>query len=531
MFRFHAAAVQDLIILGGGAGTVCALAALIKQVKKEFPNGVQPPLTITILERTGSAGNGFPYDPQLHHPILRVNNPNSGMIIDLENPRDFANWLQANGERLKHEYPMIAHIIDDNNSGKDLYAPRMLFGKYLQERLPELIIDAKQTGIHIEVQTNVNVVDAIQDAEQRWYLKTEQHGTFTANHLLIAAGHLPSKKFSALESRPGYFNTPYTDLSAIADAPVFILGSGLSAIDAAKILAYKKHRAPIYMISPSGQLPRVKGPLGTTHYQMQFLTKDNLDKKNIRLSTVMSLFADEVKCAMNNSAWTLKAVMRMARQENINPARTLKREMNWVENNKVRGWQLMLARIWFEPLPLVWKNLHDDDRQEFLSQYFSLFLKWGAGMPVCNAKEMLELAEKGQLHFISSKKDVTFNEDKNQFELTTADGKTLSAATVINASGHGYDISGNPSLHAMAKRGLVRQEKFRGGIDIDRAAHIVDANGKAHENAFALGMITLGSHLDASSIEMAAHAAKKIAPLLAKKLLQSQSTFTLANYS
>ena len=70
----------------------------------------------------------------------------------------------------------------------------------------------------------------------------------------------------------------------------------------------------------------------------------------------------------------------------------------------------------------------------------------------------------------------------------------------------------------MAKRGIIRQEKFRGGIDIDKSAHIVDVNGNPHENAFAIGMITLGSHLDASSIEMAAHAAKKIAPLLAEKL-------------
>lgn len=520
MFRFHQAAapIQDLIILGGGAGAVCALTALTKEIKKHLLNA---PINITVLERTNSPGNGFPYDPKVNHPLLRVNNPNGGMIVDLEDKLDFVRWLRKHGESLKLAYPEISHIIDDNNSGKDLYAPRMIFGKYLQDKLQEVISFAHQLDIHIHVQTDADVTDVIQDADHRWYLKTEHHGTFTSNNLLIAAGHLPSEKFANLKSKPGYFDTPYTDISAITDAPVFILGSGLSAIDTAKLLAHKKIHAPIYMISPSGQLPRVKGPLGGTRFPMKFLTKENLDKKDIRLTEVMNLFAEEVKSAMNNSAWTLEAIMRMARQENSHPVRTLKREIDWVENNKMRAWQPMLHTIWFEPLTLIWKNLHDSDRKEFISTYFPLFLKWAAGTTLGNAKEMLELAATGQLQFISSKNEVRFNEDQQQFELTTVEGNIIAAKTVINATGQGNDISGNPTLHAMTKRGLIRQEKFRGGIEIDKDAHVIAANGKPHDNAFAIGIITLGCNLGAISIEIAAHAAKNIAPLLVEKLLQS----------
>lgn len=519
MFRFHQAAapIQDLIILGGGASSVCALVELIKELKKQPAS----PINITVLERTHTAGNGFPYDPQLNHPIMRVNNPNGGMIVDLDDKQDFVRWLQTHGDNLKFEFPDMAHIINANNNGTDLYAPRLLFGKYLQNKMRELIIHAEQFGIHIHLHTDVDVTDVMQDTDHHWYFKTENHGTYSAHNLLIAAGHLSSEKFAPLKSKPGYFNTPYTDLSNIADAPAFILGSGLSAIDAVKILAHQHSSAPIYMVSPSGQLPRVKGPLGDKRYQMKFLTRENLDKINIRLTEVMDLFTEEVKHAINNPRWNKDAVMRMARQENTHPARTLKREIEYVEKNQMRAWQLMLHSIWFEPLPLIWKNLHDDDRREFLSQYFSLYLKWSAGMTLASAKEMLALVETNQLQMIKCKDGVRFNEDTQQFEVNTADGAIITAKTVINAAGHGNDISGNPTLHAMAKRGLIRQEKYRGGVEIDDTSHVVDASGCAHSNAFAIGIITLGSNLDASSIEMCSHAAKDIAPLLAGKLLHS----------
>lgn len=517
-----AAAMQDLIILGGGAAALCSLIALIRQIRSQHPDGLDQPLHITILERTKHAGNGYPYDPDLQHPILRVNNPNHGMIIDLEDTNDFVNWLRERGAALKSEYPDLAAVIDDNNSGKDLYAPRMLFGRYMQERLAHHTAEAKKLGIHVHTQTGINVTDVIQDSDQHWYFKTDHHGTFSAKNLLIAAGHLLSDKFTDLASQPGYFNTPYTNLAAIPDAPVFVLGSGLSAIDAAKILVHQHHHAPIYMISPSGQLPRVKGPLGAVKYQMQFLTAANLNQPNLRLHAVLDLFADEIKAATGNPAWTIAAVMRMARQENSDAMRTLHREIDWVEQKKVRGWQLMLGQSWFQALPLFWKNLDDRDRDEFLRDYFPLFLKWAAGMTLGNAKEMAALGDAGQLQFIKSRDAVTYNSENQLFQIKTADGKILSAPTVINATGIGTDIRTNPTLHAMVKRGLIRRAPFRGGIDMDEHAHVIAANGNVHENVFAVGIITLGRNLDASSIEITAHAAKKIAPAIMSKLLKNR---------
>ncbi len=508
MFRLHrrVADLQDLIIVGAGGAALAALIAIIEQHRNSTI-----PLSITILERSAHAGDGFPYDPALHHPILRVNNPNSGMILNLDHPLDFVNWLRDNADTLKAEHPELAQIIDDNNSGKDRYAPRMIFGLYCQARLKDYVNNAKQLGITVTVITNTNIIDATQDSDNNWHLKSENDETYIARNILLATGHMPSCKFPTLRNIPGYYDSPYTDLSNLHDKPAFIIGSGLSAIDAAKLLVHQQVTAPIYMISPSGQLPRVKGPASAITYKMKFLTEEKLDKKNIRLNEVLELFSEELKHATDNSAWTLASIMRMARLDKSDPLRTLQREINWVENNKVRGWQLMLGQLWYMPIPLLWKNIDDRDRHEFLKNYFPLFLKWTAGMTLNNAKEMLALAEMGQLRLIKTNNEIIFNDSSKQFEIRTADNTTLVASTVINATGTGFDIENNSLLHTMAKRGLIQRGRFRGGFEMTSDANLISANNEVHHNAWAIGIATSNNNIDASSIEMAAYAAKKFA--------------------
>lgn len=528
MFRFHhrVADLQDLIIVGGGGAATAALIATIEQQRQQYPNGLTAPLSITILERAAHVGDGFPYDPALHHPILRVNNPNNGMILNTDNPNDFVRWLQNNAENLKAEYPELAQIIDDNNSGADRYAPRMLFGLYCRARLTDYVLEAKQLGITVTIKSDTNIIDAVQDGDKNWYLKSENGDTFAAKNLLLATGHIPSCKFTEFQNVRGYIDTPYTDLSTVPDAPVFILGSGLSAIDAAKLLVHHRINSPIYMISPSGQLPRVKGPATSIIYKMKFLTRENLDKKNIRLTEILNLFVEELKNATDNSAWTLAAILRMARQENANPIRTLQREINWVENGKVRGWQLMLGQLWYMPIPLLWKNLDDRDRHEFLKIYFPLFLKWTAGMTLNNAKEMVALAEQGHLRLLKSNNEVFYNQVTNQFQIKIGN-EVISATTVINGTGTGFDIDKNPLLVAMAKRGLIQRGRFRGGFEMTSDANLLNANNEVHHNAWAVGIATSNNNIDASSIEMAAYAAKNFAKQFSQKLQREAFPYQL----
>src|SRR3990167_5236525 len=513
--------LDDLIILGGGATATAAFIELIRELRRQYPDGVTHQCSITILERSSFAGAGFPYDQQLHRPIMANNNLNKWMIICTDEPNDFIDWLDKNTGALKQDYPHLATIIDEN-CGKDQFAPRMIFCMYCHARLLDHAEIAKQLGIHVAIHTNTDIIDAVQDEAENWHLRAENHAIFSARNLLIATGHLPSDKFPALQTQPGFFNTPYTTLDAIQDAPVFILGSSLSAIDAAKLLAEKNITADIYMISPSGQLPRIKGPPVPGPYQMQYLTRENLAKKNIRLSEILELFTQEIRHATGSPRWTSKAIMRKARQKNSDPVRTLQREINWVEAGHIRGWQWMMGIIWYEPLPLIWQYMDDRDRQEFMQDYYPTFMRWAASSTLASAKEIAALFAKGRLHIISCSNAVTYNSSTDNFEITLNDQRKLTAKTGINATGTGKDIRKNPALHAMLQRGLVKLGRQGIGINLAHTLNTIAADNHVHDNTWAIGSITFGYNVDTNSIEMAAIDAKKIVQHIARKFLEDK---------
>jgi uncharacterized NAD(P)/FAD-binding protein YdhS len=117
----------------------------------------------------------------------------------------------------------------------------------------------------------------------------------------------------------------------------------------------------------------------------------------------------------------------------------------------------------------------------------------------------------GQLRLLKTNNEIIFNDSSKQFEIRTADNTTLVASTVINATGTGFDIENNSLLHAMAKRGLIQRGRFRGGFEMTSDANLISANNEVHHNAWAIGIATSNNNIDASSIEMAAYAAKKFA--------------------
>lgn len=522
MFR-SATKTQDLVILGGGAAATAGLIEIINEFERRQASGAAGNYAITIIERNAIAGAGYPYDPDQHKSTLKVNDANSGMQLskDKDKLNDFVVWLKERGEQLKVDHPHLSQIIDDNNSGKERYAPRMLFGIYCRERFNNHVEKARRLGIKVKVKTNTEVVDA-QNINNNWVLTTKSNDKkIIAKNILVATGHLPSRKFSDLESKPNYLDSPYVDLSKIPNEPVFILGSGLSAIETVKLLALNEnHTAPIYMISPSGQLPRIKGPANPVTYEMKYLTREKLDKKDMPLSEVLNLFVDEVRAATGNPSWDIESIMYKVRQENKDPITALNNEIHLVESNKLRGWQRMLGETWYEPLPLIWKNMADCDRKEFISVYFSFFMKWAAGMTLSNAKEVAEFAATGRLHIVKSKEAVSFNSESNKFDLVTNDKTKLHAATVINATGMGYDIKNNPLLDTMEKHGHIRQAKFIGGVDVTPDFHLIKKDGGVHDNAWSIGVITFGCNLGANSVEIAAMDAKTIAPQIVSHILQ-----------
>lgn len=534
MFSFYTnqRVCHDLVIIGSGGAGTAAFIQTVRELEKEKSKIKLSQVSITLLERSDTAGSGYPYNPAVHKSTLKVNDSNRGMILIKDNPDDFMAWLKENSEALKLRHPELAQLIDNNVNGKDRYAPRMLFGEYCQARLKDYIEVATKLGITVKIEKNVEIIDVIQDADENWYLKTKDGKTRAAKNLLVATGHMPSDKFPTLESLPNYFNSPFQDLSSLPKAPVIVLGSGLSAIDTAKLLALQQVDQPIYFVSPSGQLPRIKGPATSIVYQMKFLTRENLNKKNIRLAEVMQLFVEEVKFATNNSSLNLQTIMKHVRQEDEDPCQSFKNEIALIEKGELRGWQLMIGETWYEALPLIWQHLDDRDRKEFISDYFPFFMKWAAGMTLSNAKEIEQLIDKNQLTLIKTSEPVTYDEKTKLYHVKISQSQEITAGSVINGTGTGYNIRMNDTLHAMTKRGLIKPAQYIGGVDISNNFQLLDCTNQPHKNAWGIGVVTYGCNLSANSIEIAAMDAQVVVPQIVSNIKiahEPQKTQTVSN--
>ncbi len=139
--------------------------------------------------------------------------------------------------------------------------PRALFGIYLQHVYDDAVICLKNQGGIVE-----HLLEKVSSVLRlgRGYRVISDHGTTVqAAGVALTIGNLETREWDHLRSVPGYFNTPYPCsrlASQIpADRSVCILGSSLSAIDAAVSLFDAGHTGKIIMVSRNGRLPSVRG--------------------------------------------------------------------------------------------------------------------------------------------------------------------------------------------------------------------------------------------------------------------------------
>ncbi len=92
----------------------------------------------------------------------------------------------------------------------------------------------------------------------------------------------------------------------------------------------------------------------------------------------------------------------------------------------------------------------------------------------------------------------------------SGDATRITAQHLINCTGPASDParSGNPLLKSLLKRKLVRSDALKLGLDVDERSRLFDADGRAREDAFALGALTKGRFWEITAIpEIRAQAA------------------------
>jgi uncharacterized NAD(P)/FAD-binding protein YdhS len=225
-----------IAVVGGGASGVLACLHLLRRVCL--------PCRILFFEPTGRPGRGWAYGTPWEVCLLNV--PAAKMGAFPEDPEDFYRWLLSTG-------------LEPRPAPGD-FVPRHFYGRYLEERLWKAQREAEEKGVVVQWIRQA-VVDLCPKPEGA-ILFLEGGGQCFAQWVILATGLLAPSPLPGSEDCPFplYLGNPWVareELRILAQSSrLLAVGSGLSTLDVAKVLAQLGFGGVLHVLSPHGLLPQ-----------------------------------------------------------------------------------------------------------------------------------------------------------------------------------------------------------------------------------------------------------------------------------
>jgi uncharacterized NAD(P)/FAD-binding protein YdhS len=238
--------MKSLVIVGAGfSGTVAAVEFL-----RTAPEGS----SLTILNRSGQMARGLAYGTNSAIHLLNV--PAGNMSAIVTEPDSFLDYCKS----------MNAHITSS------CFAPRKMYGEYLESLLTKAKTEAQGRVDFKQITGNARRIAALGTGAK---IELDNQAEIHADQIILALGHFPPLSPPAL--RPLQHATCFTsdpwsiDISKLqdSDAPVLLVGGGLTALDVISSLKKSNHTGQIIMLSRRGLLPiphRVSRGIPQSHH-------------------------------------------------------------------------------------------------------------------------------------------------------------------------------------------------------------------------------------------------------------------------
>ncbi|MEH2259781.1 FAD/NAD(P)-binding protein [Nostoc sp.] len=249
-----------IAIVGGGFSGSLVATHLLKTANQ--------PLTIKLIERSDQMGKGIAYSTDTNCHLLNVSAGN--MSAFAHDPGHLLRWLQHNRDELTAFLPQKVNA--------STFIPRKVYGLYIQSVLAEAEATAPSD---VRLERLTDEVVGVQPEEKGAMISLRSGRCFAADRVVLALGNSPSAP-PAIENansndesylRNAWSADALADLDA--DAPVLLIGTGLTMVDMVLSLGDRQHRGKIYAVSRRGLFP-------LKHQAAQpypsFLTPENLPK-------------------------------------------------------------------------------------------------------------------------------------------------------------------------------------------------------------------------------------------------------------
>ncbi|WP_296252637.1 FAD/NAD(P)-binding protein [Pseudomonas sp. UBA4194] len=458
-----APARADVLIIGGGlSGTLLAVQLLRQPAARR----------IVIIEPRPELGRGEAYSAtELGHTL---NGNAARMSVDPDNADDLTEWLQA----------FIAQggwpeSVEQGVPVAELFPPRGIFGLYAQQRLAEARQVGARHGSSVE-HVREQAVD-LQPLDAGLLVRLADGQQWHATQAVLATGMFAAARTAQIT--PGGLNAAAVDPWDVAamrkldpQARVLIIGSGLTMVDAVVSLHKAGHCGPVSVISRHGLWPHVRRQPPAWP---DFLGQD------LSLRTPRQVMA------------ALRAQCRLAMAQGID-------------------WQAPLDTVRVH-VARLWSQASERHKRQFVRHVRPWWESHHHRSPPPSAALLEKLIGAGRLSIrAATLKQVEGTcigvRAKGQDELEVIRGDAL-----INSTGIEYDWRrvDKPLPQQLLARGLIQPGPLALGILATEQGAVIDAEGVAASNLFAMGPPLRGMWWESTAVTDVALQAKALAGVLA----------------
>lgn len=383
---------------------------------------------VVLIERALTPGRGVAYGTARPEHLLNV--PARRMSAYPDAPDHFAHWYARHG-----------------GTAED-FAPRMLFGDYVVEQLAqaaERIEIVRGEAIDVEG-SDVLLADGCR---------------IEAKAVILAPGNLPPATPRGIDPAALgrlWIADPWA--APIADGlgdddTVFLVGTGLTAIDAVLTLEANGFRGRILAVSRRGLAPRThsaREPMG---------------------APLEALPADCI------------ALLRRVRHRSG--------EVGW--RSAVHELRTVTQGLW--------RAASLDQRRRFLRHLRPWWDVHRHKIAPAVGATVARMEHEGRLRFAAGR--ILAVEPSGEIAWRprgSTSPETVRAARIVNCTGPELDIvrAGEPLFDALVARGLIRPDPLRIGIDVDTDCRVRSADGAAAPNLYAIGPVTRGTFWESVAV-------------------------------
>ena len=417
----------SVVVVGGGFSGAVLAAHLARATGDGF--------SVLVPDRNPGRGRGVAYGTPCGGHLLNVAAGNMSAFRD--DPEHFLRWAQTHYDRAV---------------APGRFLPRRVYGQYIEWVLAQAM--EEQPG---KIEWRRDEVESITPTGEAAAIRLRGGSGLTAGKVVLAMGNFPPAACAlpeALRKSSGYIPNPWAATAldgAEKEGSILLVGSGLTSVDMTIALRARGFKGVIHLLSRHGLLPQEHKPARAWPAFW-----DQTAPRTVR--ALMGLVREQVQAAQENGGdW--RAVIDSLRPYTaaIWQSLAVKEKRRFLRHVRPY-WEVHRHRIAPEIGCLIGEQVDSGEIES-------------------HAGRMVDGHERG------GKTEVTFRDRK------TGKLVDLMVDRVINCTGPEADIRklDDRLVNDLLRRGLVRPDRLRLGLDVAEDGAVIDAQGLASNLIYAVG--------------------------------------------